>query len=148
MSLEILPYNGAIGRPPQRQVQNADWRWDDLGIQNPRDPRAQLRAWIDRIADGVRSCDFEPGCGALELCEHDSSAGKPIGMDTKDYRDSLAELCARAGLLRPDTAAELLILMGEGARASCRNGEPAELSVRFRKAAEAIVVALSPGSVR
>ncbi len=148
MSLENPLHTDVIGRSLQRPIENADWLWDDLDILHPGDPLAQLGTWIGQVAEDIRCDGCELAGSVSGPGDHDRSAHKMIARNPKIYRDGLAELCARAGLLRPDTAAELLILMGEGAKASRQSGEPEGLSARFKQVAEAIVVAFGPGSVR
>lgn len=148
MSLEIPLHTDVIGRSLQRPIENADWLWDDLDALRPGDPLAQLGTFFFNVSEYfvIYCCVFVGS--VIGPGKHDRSINRMVGKDPKTYRDGLAELCARAGLLRPDTAAELLILMGEGAKASRQSGEPEGLSVRFKQAAEAIVVAFGPGSVR
>src|SRR5947199_6169658 len=55
-------------------AEKANASWEKLAAQHPRDPRAQLRAWLEEMADHVGSGN-ERGCplanAAVELPEKD-----------------------------------------------------------------------------
>src|SRR6266540_2377437 len=58
-------------------AEKANASWEKLATQHPRDPRAQLRAWLEEMADHVGSGN-ERGCplanAAVELPEKDHPA--------------------------------------------------------------------------
>jgi hypothetical protein len=97
-----------------------------LEVLHPGDPKAQLQAWIDQTAERI---------GA--------------GRHTRDHEhtrmddDEMVGLCRRARLSEPDIAAELLILISEGAESALQYEAAEGLGDRFRRAAEATVTRLS-----
>ncbi len=97
-----------------------------LEVLHPGDPKAQLQAWIDQTAERI-------------------SAGR----HTRDHEhtrmddDEMVGLCRRARLSEPDIAAELLILISEGAESALQYEAAEGLGDRFRRAAEATVTRLS-----
>lgn len=99
--------------------------WGELEIMHPGDPKAQLQTWIDQTAEQI-------GTGGHVLDHGRAEADKL-------YREEMVRLCRRAGLAQPDAAAELLILMSEGAKAARQYEGPKEPSERFRRVAEATV---------
>lgn len=129
MSQEIPLQNEMLSRPLQRSSE--DQFWDDLEIMHPGNPKAQLKTWIDQATEHIRA--GKPA----ELGDHDNGDEAQ-----KAYRQSMAGLCRRAGLAQPDTAADLLILMSEGAKAARQFEGPGEPSDRFRRVAEATVARL------
>lgn len=93
-----------------------------LELMHPDDPKAQLRAWIVQTADRI-SGSHAPDHGYAKMED-----------------DEMVRLCQSAGLSEPDIAAELLLLISDGAEAA-RQFESAEaLSERFHRTAEATVV--------
>src|SRR5438132_13777396 len=58
-------------------AEKANASWEKLAAQHPRDPRAQLRAWLEEMADHLESGD-ERGCplanAAVELPDKDHPA--------------------------------------------------------------------------
>lgn len=98
-----------------------------LEVLHPGDPKAQLQAWIDQTADQINA-----GGG------HANDQGR-ARMDD----DEMVRLCRRARLSEPDIAAELLILISEGAEAALQYEAAEGVGDRFRRAAEATVTRLS-----
>jgi len=97
-----------------------------LEVLHPGDPKAQLQAWIDQTAERISA-----------------------GGHTRDHEharmddDEMVGLCRRARLSEPDIAAELLILISEGAESALQYEAAEGLGDRFRRAAEATVTRLS-----
>lgn len=113
-------FSGGLAGPPARFA-NA------LEVLHPGDPRAQLQAWIDQTAERI-------GAGGGHARDHE-----PARMDD----DEMVGLCRRARLSEPDIAAELLILISEGAESALQYEAAEGLGDRFRRAAEATVTRLS-----
>ena len=110
-----------------RQVaEDADGCWAKLEQAHPGDPRAQLRAWFEEMAEHVASAD-ERGCplanAAVELPEKDHPARRVIEDFKTAQRVKLIELCRAAGLREPDMLADELSLLLEGARVLKRQWE-------------------------
>lgn len=133
MAQENPLQNEMISRPLQRSAEASGQFWDHLEIMHPGNPKAQLKAWIERATEHIRA----GGPDTAERGEHNSAEKAE-----KAYREEMVGLCRRAGLLQPDTAADLLILMSEGAKAARQFEGPKEPSDRFRRVAEATVARL------
>lgn len=94
--------------------------WQELEMLHPGNPKAQLEAWIDQVAEHIRLCDEDCMLANSALrpgaCDH--SAKAMIREAKQSYRAALARLCAEAGLSEPDIAADMLVLLEDGALAS------------------------------
>lgn len=113
-------FTGGIAGSPARFA-------NTLEILHPGDPKAQLQAWIDQTAERISA-------GGIHARDH-----APARMDD----DEMVGLCRRARLSEPDIAAELLILISEGAESALQYEAAVGLGDRFRRAAEATVTRLS-----
>ena len=121
-----------LGRSPVMSSQ----LWHELEIRHPGDPKAQLRTWIDQTTENIRT-----GAGDLAMSGGDVEEDAAV---RNVYQEAMVELCRRAGLSEPDIAAELLILMCEGAKATRQYDDSEDAGDRFRRAAQATVARLSP----
>src|SRR3984957_15658045 len=88
----------------RRLAEKAKSSWDQLEADHPREPPAQLRAWLEDMAAHVASGD-ERGCplanAAVELPEKDHPARRVIETFKSAQRERLTQLCAAAGLAGP-----------------------------------------------
>src|SRR5215216_5643324 len=95
-------------------AEKANSSWEKLAAQHPRDPRAQLRAWLDEMADHVESGD-ERGCplanAAVELPDKDHPARGVIEAFKNAQRNRITQLCAAADLAQPELLADELFLL-------------------------------------
>jgi len=122
-------------------AKEADARWEVLERAHP-EPRARLRAWLERVAEHV-SASGERGCAianaAVELPDKDHPARQVIEKFKKAQRQRLVQLCCDAGLTQPELLADELFLLLEGALV-CRQSIGLEgPGARFVRMGEAII---------
>ncbi len=97
----------------------ADAVWRDAAFAHPADPVAQLRVWIDFVCAKLaepngRGCPISNA--AVELPEKDHP-GRAVIEEHKTYqRENILRCCRDAGFAEPETLADTLYLMLEGAR--------------------------------
>lgn len=105
----------------------------------PRDAGAQLQAWIERAAEKIGRHDRNgPIAGRGPVAGHDRQPGREAMREArKVYREALARLCRQAGLSQPETAATMLVLLGEGAEARRQSEGPGVARAQFLQAARA-----------
>ena len=130
-----------------RQVaQTNQTAWDRFQQEHPGNPRAQLQAWLENMADHI-TCDDERGCAlanaAVELPEKDHPARRVVEECKVAQLRRLAALCAEAKLRDPDELAEELGLLIEGARIRAQSVGPKGLRERVLRIGEAIIAAHS-----
>ena len=125
-------------------AEKANSSWGKLAAQHPRDPRAQLRAWLDKMADHLESGD-ERGCplanAAVELPDKDHPARRVIEAFKNAQRNRIAQLCAAADLAQPELLADELFLLLEGARVTAQSMGRAGLGERLIRMGEAMIAA-------
>jgi AcrR family transcriptional regulator len=110
--------------------------------KHPGDPRAQLVAWLNEMAEHISAAD-ERGCAfanaAVELPDKKHPARRVIAEFKLAQRKRLAELCRGAGLTDPDMLADELYLLLEGAQVSAQSIDGKEIGARFRKMSEMLI---------
>jgi AcrR family transcriptional regulator len=125
-------------------AERASSSWDKLAAQHPGDPRAQLRAWLEAMAEHVESGD-QRGCplanAAVELPEQDHPARRVIEAFKNAQRNRIIELCAAANLAQPELLADELFLLLEGARVTAQSMGRAGLGERLIRMGEAMIAA-------
>ena len=118
--------------------------WARLAQAHPGDPRAQLCAWFEEMAEHVANAD-ERGCplanAAVELPEKDHPARRVIEDFKTAQRVKLIELCRAGGLREPDMLADELSLLLEGARVSAQSVASNDLGPRLVRMGEAMIAA-------
>jgi AcrR family transcriptional regulator len=97
----------------------AETVWAEIVHRHPRDPLAQLRAWIrhmgERLSEpGSRGCPLANA--AVELADKDHPARTVIELHKLRQREHLLLLCREAGFSEPDRLADAIFLLIEGAR--------------------------------
>src|SRR3954447_978840 len=125
-------------------AEDADGCWARLAQAHLGDPRAQLRAWFEEMAEHVANAD-QRGCplanAAVELPEKDHPARRVIEDFKTAQRVKLIELCRAGGLREPDMlAGEPSLLLG-GGRGSAAGGGRRELGPRLVRMGEAMIAA-------
>jgi AcrR family transcriptional regulator len=123
-------------RDRAREIERA---WLDIEAAHPHEPKAQLLAWLERLAeyklDAGRGCAFVNA--AIELPDPNHPARRVIEEIKTHHRTHLVALCRKAGLRDPDLLADELFLLGEGARVSMQSvgpgGPAARLVEMFRR---------------
>ena len=128
-----------------RQLANkATSAWDRREAEHPGEPLAQVRAWLQEMADRVINGD-ERGCAlanaAVELPEKDHPARRVIEAFKAGQRQRLMQLCAAAGLEEPELLAEELFLLLEGARVTAQSMGPKGLDERLVRMGERMIKA-------
>jgi AcrR family transcriptional regulator len=97
----------------------SDAVWHEIAQKHPKDPRAQLNAWIESMAGHIANTD-QRGCAlanaAIELPEKNHPARPVMEAFKRDQRERLAALCRAAGVSEPELVADELFLLLEGAR--------------------------------
>jgi AcrR family transcriptional regulator len=125
-------------------AEDADGCWARLEQAHPGDPRAQLRAWFEEMAEHVANAD-ERGCplanAAVELPEKDHPARRVIEDFKNAQRTKLIELCRTSALREPDMLADELSLLLEGARVSAQSVASNDLGPRLVRMGEAMIAA-------
>ncbi len=128
----------------RRLAAEADRSWDALKAAHPRDPKAQLLAWLTEMGKAVNS-HTERGCAlanaAVELPDRDHPARKVIEEHKNHQRDRLVALCREAGSDEPDMLADELFLLLEGARVCAQSLGPTGPSQRLARMGEALMAA-------
>lgn len=103
---------------------DADGVWAKLESQFPGNPREQLGAWVETMAEHVSNRD-ERGCplanAAVELPEKQHPARQVIEDFKRAQRERLAGLCRAAKLSDPQLLADELFLLLEGARVTAQS---------------------------
>jgi AcrR family transcriptional regulator len=126
----------------RRLAEKASSAWDKLAAQNPGNPRAQLRAWLEDMAGHLASGD-ERGCplanAAVELPEKDHPARRVIEAFKSAQRDWIIKLCAAADLVQPELLADELFLLLEGARVTVQSMGRKGLGDRLIRMGEAMI---------
>ncbi len=122
----------------------ADTCWDRFAQAHPGDALAQLRAWLEEVAEHVANTD-ERGCAlanaAVELPEKDHPARRVIEEYKTAQRTRLIRLCGAAGLQEPDMLADELHLLLEGARVTAQSVGANGLGARLVRMGEAMIAA-------
>lgn len=125
-------------------AEKAKSAWDQREADHPGEPLAQLRAWLQEMADRVINRD-ERGCAlanaAVELPEKDHPARRVIEAFKAGQRQRLMQLCAAAGLEEPELLAEELFLLLEGARVTAQSMGPKGLDERLVRMGERMIKA-------
>lgn len=118
--------------------------WARREADHPGDPLAQVRAWLQEMADRVLNGD-ERGCAlanaAVELPEKGHPARRVIETFKAGQRARLMQLCAAAGLEEPELLAEELFLLLEGARVTAQSMGPNGLGERLVRMGERMIKA-------
>src|ERR1700730_6613484 len=111
---------------------------------HPGDPLAQIRAWLAEMADHLANTG-ERGCAlanaAVELPDKAHPARRVIEEYKVALRNRLIELCRSAGLSDPDTLADELHLLLEGARVTSQSVGADGLGARLMRGREAMIAA-------
>src|SRR5262245_15248050 len=125
-------------------AEKANSSWDKLVAQHPADPRAQLGAWLEEMADHVEN-GAERGCAlanaAVELPEQDHPARGVIEAFKNAQRNRITQLCEAADLAQPELLADELFLLLEGARVTAQSMGRAGLGERLIRMGEAMIAA-------
>ena len=123
-------------------AKDAEARWDALAQTHAGRPREQLAAWLRSMADHVVASE-ERGCAlanaAVELPEKDHPARQVIERFKNAQCERLARLCRDAGLKRPESLADELFLLIEGARVSRQSVGVEGPGARLVRLGEAII---------
>jgi AcrR family transcriptional regulator len=125
-------------------AEKASSAWDRREADHPGDPLAQVRAWLEEMADRVANGD-DRGCplanAAVELPEKGHPARRVIEAFKAGQRERLIQLCAVAGLDEPELLAEELFLLLEGARVTAQSMGPKGLDERLVRMGERMIKA-------
>ena len=133
----------------RQSASEADGCWEKFEQAHPADGRAQLRAWLEEMAEHVANAD-QRGCplanAAVELPEKDHPARRVIEEFKVAQRAKLIQLCRTAGLNEPDMLADELHLLLEGARVTAQSVGSDGLGVRLVRMGEAMIADHAPDS--
>jgi len=103
----------------RKLAQEADAHWDEVAKECAGDPQREIRTWLGQIAECVTS-DGERGCAlanaAVELPEKGHPARAVIEEFKKGHRLRLVKLFGDANLRDPESLADEVFLLIEGAR--------------------------------
>jgi AcrR family transcriptional regulator len=124
-----------------RQVTAA---WDRLEAAHSGNPRGELDGWIVAMGEHLASRE-QRGCAfcnaAIELPEKDHPARRVIEEFKTAQRRRLIQLCAAAGIAEPESMADELFLLLEGARVSVQSMGPQDIAARFVRMAQVKIAA-------
>ncbi len=130
----------------RKVAREIEGQWGKLEEAYPGDARAQVHAWVKRMSDQLANPD-QRGCAfcnaAVELPERDHPARRVIEEFKRAQREGLARLCRSAGMAQPDTLADELFLLLEGARVSVQSTGREGVGARFERMGEALIAARS-----
>jgi AcrR family transcriptional regulator len=133
----------------RQSASEADGCWTKFEQAHPGDGRAQLRAWLEEMAEHVANAD-QRGCplanAAVELPEKDHPARRVIEEFKVAQRAKLIQVCRTAGLSEPDMLADELHLLLEGARVTAQSVGSDGLGVRLVRMGEAMIADHAPDS--
>jgi AcrR family transcriptional regulator len=128
----------------REQASLAETIWAELEKAYP-EPRARLYGWV-RVAAEI-ACGDSRGCdlanAAIEIPDEHHPARRVVEGFKRAQRDRLARLCRDAGAPDPETLADSLSLLLEGARVSRQSVGPDGPCARFVKAADALIASLT-----
>jgi AcrR family transcriptional regulator len=103
-----------------------DAEWDAIAAAHPGDPKGQLLAWLQHIAEWFAR-EAGRGCAlanaAIELPDQDHPARRVVREHKSSAKQRLAELCRDAGLSDPEALADEFFLLCEGARVAAQSLE-------------------------
>ncbi len=126
----------------KRLAAGANSLWEELEKASPGNPKAQLRGWMNKMAEHLASKN-ERGCAlanaAVELPGKDHPARPVIEEFKQEQRKRLAKLCKAAGLAQPEMVADELFLLLEGARVSMQSLGHEGPACRFVRMGEAMI---------
>ncbi len=116
--------------------------WNAVEASHPDDPRGQLEAWLVEAARNVADPKSR-GCAlanaAVELPEKQHPARCVIEQHKQNARNTLTDLCRRAGAERPELLADQLVMLLEGAMVCTQSTGTAGPACNFVEAGRAIV---------
>ena len=96
-------------------------RFEAPSADHPGDPKAQLLAYLDKLAARA-SCDGYRGCGltnaVIEYPDHAHPAHQVAVQSKQALRDRLRAMCSAMGARAPDELADGLLLLIEGSYVS------------------------------
>lgn len=110
-----------------RLAAEAEGVWIAVANEHPRNPLAQLRAWIRHMGAklseaGNRGCPMANA--AVELPDKDHPARAVIELHKMRQREHLFALCREAGFSEPGHLADAVFLLIEGARIDIQSVGP------------------------
>jgi AcrR family transcriptional regulator len=118
--------------------------WTELAAVHPDDARAQLLAWLERIAMRLQDPQ-DRGCAlvnaAIELPDKHHPARQVIESVKVAAREHLVRRCIAAGLSQPEELADELVLLVEGARVCAQSMGPKGPCGRLVTMAAALIAA-------
>jgi AcrR family transcriptional regulator len=128
-------------------AREANHCWHAYERSYPGDPLAQIRAWLGEMADHLAN-PGERGCAlanaAVELPDKAHPARRVIEEYKVAQRNRLIDLCRGAGLTDPETLADELHLLLEGARVTSQSVGADGLGARLTRMGEAMIAAHLP----
>ena len=128
----------------RQAASEANHCWGAYEQAHPGDSLAQIRAWLAEMADYLAKTG-ERGCAlanaAVELPDKAHPARRVIEEYKVAQRNRLADLCRSAGLGDPETLADELHLLLEGARVTSQSVGADGLGARLMRMGEAMIAA-------
>lgn len=124
-----------------RRVRYWDW-WDKVAAAEEGNPRAQLRAIFQALAERTTGDDYR-GCPFINTSAEFPEKSHPARIVVRRFKDEmqarLRALTAALGAKDPDGLADQLILVVDGAYATGQILGPARQATAIVAAAEALV---------
>jgi AcrR family transcriptional regulator len=125
-----------------------DAAWLAIEAVHAHDRRAQLDAWLDRLAELKLGMAEERGCAfvnaAIQLPDPEHPARRVIEAIKSRHHAKLVALCRAAELRDPELLADELFLLAEGARVSVQSVGPNGPAARLAEMFHRIVAAHEP----
>ena len=104
-----------------------DAAWDAISAAHSGDPLGELQAFLGLVDQYLMKLE-KRGCAlanaAVELPEKDHPARRVIEESKTKHRERLSRLCRNAGLAEPESLADEIFLLIEGARISLQSVGP------------------------
>src|SRR5258706_6447153 len=120
----------------------AETLWEAARAEHPGDADRQLRYLLKRVSQFADVCSGR-GCAlanaAIELTEPAHPARKVIEDHKREQRQLLAALCRKAGYVKPESVADELCLLVDGARVSLQCFGPEGPGARLFALAEGLL---------
>jgi AcrR family transcriptional regulator len=128
----------------RQKAKRASTTWDEVAAAHPGDPMGELKGWLARMAEIIvaktgRGCPFSNA--AVELPEKDHPARRVIEEHKQGQRERMAELCRAAGLTEPESVADDLVLLLEGALVAAQSMGHQGPACNFVRSAERVIAA-------
>lgn len=103
---------------------------DQVELDHPNNPRAQLMAWAEYIAHGLQEISYR-GCPFINTIAEIADRAHPVRQTIEKHKvrqaERIQEMCRKVGVANPKLAAAEITFLLEGAQVSAQNGSISEI---------------------